>query len=100
MQVMNDWWNAPCEPMGGCITAFMSSAEDLVVWPVWRNPQDGEEWSLKVHDLSTDRWTKHSGHMCKRHTALAVQSWEVDTKEDVDVMERTDEWAVKNGGRI
>lgn len=100
MSVTNDWWNAPCDPMGGCITAFMSSADDLVVWPVWRNPQDEEAWTLKIHNLKSDKWDRISGHMCRNHTRLAVQSWEVDTEADVQWMERTDAWAAKNGGNI
>lgn len=98
--MINDWWNAQCEPMGGCQTAFISGGDEIVVWPVWRNPQDSFFWTLKVHDLKLDRWQRLSGKMCERHTALALQAWEVDTKADVEWMERTDDWAAKNGGNI
>lgn len=97
---MNDWWNAGCDPMGGCLTAFLSGSAELVVWPVWRNPQDGESWTLKVHNLRTDRWSRQSGHMCARHTALAIEAWEFDIADDVDIMERTDRWAAERGGNI
>lgn len=95
----NDWWNAPCEPMGGCQTAFIRGDGNLVVWPVWRNPNDPEYFTIKVHNIATEKWTKLSGHFCTNHTNLLIQDWEVSTQADVDWMERTDAWAIKNGGK-
>ena len=97
--MINKWWETACQPMGGCQVVFIDG-DDIVVWPVWRNPQDENYFSVKVHDLVRDRWTKVQGHFCDTHMKMMVRAWEVETEADVKWMERTDAWAAKNGGNI
>lgn len=85
--------------MGGCLTAFITGSE-IVVWPVWRNPQDPNYFTFKIHDIGTDRWTKTQGRLCDKHMNELIQLWEVETEQDVQWMEATDNWAAKNGGNI
>jgi hypothetical protein len=99
MPVMINWWQTGCHPMGGCMSASITIKEGAV-WPVWRNPQDPNYFTIKIHDLKKDRWFKLQGHLCDKHMHELVSLWEVETEEDVQWMERTDNWAAKQGGNI